>query len=84
MDINSLLLLNLIIPVPKRFILLDLRIPAPKEFTLLNLTVLAPKRFTLLKASILIFLVLTLPTSCAILDIWEKYTLKVYTSSASF
>jgi hypothetical protein len=83
--------------VPKRFILPDLTIPAPKEFTLLNPTVLAPrrftlpvpvvlapKRFTLLKASTLIFPVLTLPTSYAILDIWEKYALKVYTSSASF
>ena len=56
MDINSLLLLNLIIPVPKRFILLDL-------------TMLAPKEFTLLKALILIFLVLILPTSYMILDI---------------
>jgi hypothetical protein len=68
--------------VPKRFILLDLIMPVPKEFTLLNLTVLAPrrftllvlvvpapKRFTLLKASTLIFLVLILLTSYAILDI---------------
>jgi hypothetical protein len=97
MDINSLLLPNPTILVPKRFILLDLTILAPKEFTLPNLTVpaprrftlpvlvvLAPKRFTLLKALILIFPVLILLTSCAILDIREKYTLKVYTSSASF
>ena len=83
--------------MPKRFILLDLIMLAPKEFTLLNLTVLAPrrftllvlvvltpKRFTLLKALTLIFLVLILITSYAILDIWEKCVLKVYTSSTSF
>ena len=97
MDINSLLLLNQIILVPKRFILLDLTMPASKRFTLpdltvlvfkrftlLVLTILVPKRFTLLKALTSIFLVLILLTSCAILDIWEKCTLKVYTFSTSF
>jgi len=54
MDINSLLSLNPIILVPKRF-------------TLPDLAVLAPKRFTLLET--LIFLVLILLTSFAMLDI---------------
>ena len=70
--------------MPRRFTLLYLTVLAPRRFTLIVLTVLAPKRFTLLKALILIFLVLTLPTSYVILDIREKYILKVRTSSTSF
>jgi len=69
MDINSLLSLNLTTPVPKKFILLDLTIPIPRRLTLLILVVLALKRFTLQKALTLIFLILILLTSCAILDI---------------
>ena len=77
-------LLNPMVPAPKKFTLLNLSFLVPKRFTLLDLRVPVPKRFILLEILTFIFLVLILPTSRAILDIWKKYILKVYTSSASF
>ena len=66
MDINSLLSLNLIILVPKRFTLLNLTMPTPKRLTILDLAVPISKRFTLLETSTLIFLVSILLTSFVI------------------